>query len=50
MANKKHNYVEHINLMQWQVENTKNRYRFWRTIATVSLTVNGFIFGLLNLL
>lgn len=26
---------------------SENRYRIWRTIATISLSVNGFIIGLL---
>lgn len=36
---------------EWKILNEKNklsesRYRIWRTIATISLSINGFILGL----
>lgn len=45
-TDKKNEYEEYINLLQWHNGVAKNRYRFWRTIATISIIINGFIFGL----
>lgn len=39
-------YMKYINGLYCKIDIEKSRYRFWRTIATVSLTINGFIFGL----
>ena len=40
-------YEEYAKLLQWKNEINKSRYCMWRTIATISLAINGCVFGLL---